>query len=257
MKRAAVTVVREGWLAVAIFVLWWWLSRDSQEFFFPPLTDILTEFKDVWLFDHVGSDLWPSVRNLLVAVGISTAIAIPVGVVLGLWRTGYAVVAPFLSFLWALPKLALLPAFIALVGIGSSMQVIYVVAGTIWPILLGTIDGVRAVDPTLRDMMRCYRVAGWTMIVKVLLPAASPQIFAGLRTALGFGLVLVVVGEMLAPVEGVGTFVQHAQQSYSMTEMWAGALLIGLLGWFINLLFSQVEKRVLSWHIARRTQHAS
>jgi ABC-type nitrate/sulfonate/bicarbonate transport system permease component len=74
---------------------------------------------------------------------------------------------------------------------------------------------------------------------------------------LSFGLVLVLVGEMLAPVNGVGTFVLQAQQSLSITDMWAGALLIGLLGYVINVLFSLLEKRVLSWHIARRKMHAS
>lgn len=257
MKRAAIAVVREGWLAALILVLWWTLSRNSTDFFFPPLSEILVRFKEIWLFEHVGSDLWPSVRNLFLAVGISTAIAVPMGVLLGLWKSGYAVLAPFLSFVWALPKLALLPAFIAVVGIGASMQVTYVVAGTVWPILLGTIDGVRAVDPTLRDMMRVYRIDRWTMIRKVLLPGASPQIFAGLRTALSFGLVLVVVGEMLAPVHGVGTFVLRAQQAFSITDMWAGALLIGLLGYAINVVFSLVERRALSWHIARRAMHRS
>lgn len=257
MKRTIATVAREGWLVVAILAIWWLASRDSESFFYPPLPDIFTKFREVWLFEHVGSDLWPSVRNLFVSVGLSAAIGIPAGVLLGIWKRGYDVLAPFLSFIWALPKLALLPAFIALVGIGSSMQIMYVVAGTIWPIMLGTIDGVRAVDPTLREMMRAYRVSRWFTIWRVLLPGASPQIVAGLRTALSFGLVLVVVGEMLAPVEGVGTFVLQAQQSFSMTEMWSGALLIGLLGWAINLLFSTFENRVLSWHIARRAMHNS
>lgn len=257
MRRVLTTVLREGWLAVALLLLWWVMSRNSQSFFYPPLSDIAAKFREVWIFDHVGSDLWPSMRNLFVSVALSAAIAIPAGVVLGIWRRGYDVLAPFLSFIWALPKLALLPAFIALVGIGSSMQVTYVVAGTIWPILLGTIDGVRAVDPTLREMMRAYRVGRWITIWRVLLPGASPQIVAGMRTALSFGLVLVVVGEMLAPVQGIGTFVLLAQQSYSMTEMWAGALLIGLLGWAINALFSMIEKRVLGWHIARRAMLAS
>jgi ABC-type nitrate/sulfonate/bicarbonate transport system permease component len=257
MKRAFLGIVRGGWLAVTILALWWILSRNSEEFFWPPLTNILQRFQEVWIFDRVGSDLWPSVRNLFVAILLSTAIAVPLGVLLGLWHKGYAVLSPFLSFIWALPKIALLPAFIAIVGIGPSMQITYVVAGTLWPILLGTIDGVRAMDPTLKDVMRIYRINRWTMIRSVLLPGAAPQIFAGLRTALSFGLVLVLVGEMLAPVNGIGTFVLQAQQGLSITDMWAGALLIGLLGYGINVLFSILEKRVLSWHIARRTMHAS
>lgn len=257
MSRAVAGLVRGSWLALALVVAWYLLSRDSESFFFPPLSQILERFVRLWTADDVLLDVWESVRNLLSALLLSVVVGIPLGVLLGRWRRGYDVLAPFLSFVWALPKLALLPAFIALIGLGSSMQITYVFMGTVWPIMVGTIDGIRAADPTLKDTMRTYRIRTGDLVMRVLLPGAAPQILAGVRTALSYGLVLVIVGEMLASSVGIGFFVRNAQQSYGMLDMWAGALIIGLLGFTLNLLFSLLERRFLAWHIARRALHTT
>lgn len=257
MRRAMTTSLREGWLSVVLLLAWWAASRNSESFYFPPLTEILMRFQELWLFDHAVSDVWPSLRSLTLAMLTSIVIAVPVGVVLGVWPRAYKVLEPMLTFVWAIPKIALFPAFIALMGITSGMQITYVVMGTLWPILLGTIDGVRAIDLTVSDTMYAYRVKKWTMFSRVLMPGAAPQIVAGVRTSLAIGLVLVIVGEMLATAQGLGYFVLQAQQSYAMADMWAGALLVGLIGYGINLLFSIFERYVLAWHIARRAAHAS
>lgn len=244
--------LREVWLLIAIFVVWWLVSRDSTSFFFPPLQEILVRFQELWLFERVPSDVWPSMRNLGLALMISCAIGIPGGVILGSSAMLQKVLAPILNFGWALPKLALLPAFIAILGIGQGMNIAFMVAGAVWPILLGAQDGVRAVDPTLRDLASSYRLSRRARLFEVLLPSAAPQIFAGIRTSLAIALILLIVGEMLVASSGLGFFVLQAQQSYALVDMWAGALLIGLLGYLLNVLFSAIESIVLRWHFARR-----
>ncbi|UUZ59511.1 ABC transporter permease [Nocardioides sp. B-3] len=256
MVQWVVAVAGELWFAVAVLAAWWILSSGSTSFYFPPLSEIWARFRELWLFEQVPTDVWPSLRNFSPAIALSCLIGIPLGVLLGSLRTLQQIVSPVLSFGWALPKLALLPAFIAIAGIGDGMKVAFIVAGAIWPILLGARDGVRAVDPALRDMARSYRLGRAATIFKVLLPAAAPQIFAGIRTSLAIGLVLMIVGEMLVASSGLGYFVLQAQQSYALVDMWAGALLIGLLGYLINLLFSTLERVVLRWHFARRALHA-
>lgn len=248
---------REIWLPVLVLVIWYLLTAGGTSFYFPPLGEVLQRFSELWIFDRVPADVVPSLVNLMAGLGISVLIAIPLGLFLGLSRSVYAVLDPVLSFAWALPKLALLPAFVAIAGIGVPMKVSFIVAGTVWPILLGTIDGVRAVDPTLKDLMRSYHLSRRHVLFNVYLPAAGPQIFAGIRTALSIGLVLVIVGEMLVSSNGLGFFVLQAQQSYSMLDMWAGALVVGLLGYLLNLIFTLVERRVLSWHFARRALQAA
>ncbi|MCR1784987.1 ABC transporter permease [Nocardioides carbamazepini] len=253
----ALTVARELWFAVVVLALWWVLSSGSTSFYFPPLSEIWARFQELWLFDRVPTDVWPSLRNFGLAIVLSCAVGIPLGVVLGSLRRVREIVSPVLGFGWALPKLALLPAFIAVAGIGDGMRVSFILAGAVWPILLGAQDGVRAVDPGLRDMARSYRFGRGTLLFRVLLPAAAPQIFAGIRTSLAIGLVLMIVGEMLVASSGLGFFVLQSQQSYALVDMWAGALLIGMLGYLITLLFTVLERFVLRWHFARRAMHAA
>ena len=86
----------------------------------------------------------------------------------------------------------------------------------------------------------------------VILPAALPQIFAGMRTSLSIAIIVMVVSEMVASTDGVGFFILESQSSFAITEMWSGILLLGILGYVLNLAFTRVERRVLRWHRGAR-----
>ena len=122
----------------------------------------------------------------------------------------------------------------------------------VWPVLLNTIDGVTGIDPTLRETARVYGVSGRDRLLRIVLPAASPQIFAGMRTSLSLALILMVISEMVASTNGIGFFVLQSQRSFAIPEMWSGILLLGLLGYALNLIFVLVERRVLAWHRGAR-----
>jgi ABC-type nitrate/sulfonate/bicarbonate transport system permease component len=95
-------------------------------------------------------------------------------------------------------------------------------------------------------------VSGRDRLLRIVLPAASPQIFAGMRTSLSLALILMVISEMVASTNGIGFFVLQSQRSFAIPEMWAGILLLGLLGYALNLIFMLVERRVLAWHRGAR-----
>jgi ABC-type nitrate/sulfonate/bicarbonate transport system permease component len=122
------------------------------------------------------------------------------------------------------------------------------VVGCIWPILLNTIDGVRGVDPTMLEMSRSYGLTRARQWSRVLLPAALPQIFSGLRAALSIALILMVISEMIASTNGIGYFVLDAQRTFAIPEMWSGIILLGVLGYALNALLMLVERRILRWH---------
>jgi ABC-type nitrate/sulfonate/bicarbonate transport system permease component len=127
----------------------------------------------------------------------------------------------------------------------------------LWPVLLNTIDGVTGIDPTLRDTARVYGVKGPGLLRRIVLPAASPQIFAGMRTSLSLALILMVISEMVASTNGIGFFVLQSQRSFAIPEMWSGILLLGLLGYLLNVVFVLVERRVLAWHRGARASALS
>jgi ABC-type nitrate/sulfonate/bicarbonate transport system permease component len=116
---------------------------------------------------------------------------------------------------------------------------------------------VAGVDPTLRETARVYDIGPVDRVLRVTLPAAAPQIFAGMRTALSLALILMVISEMVASTNGIGYFVLQAQRSFAIPEMWSGILLLGILGYVLNAIFLLVERRVLRWHRGARASALS
>ncbi|MEV1290629.1 ABC transporter permease subunit [Pseudonocardia sp. NPDC049635] len=123
------------------------------------------------------------------------------------------------------------------------MKVALIAFVCFWPILLNTVDGVAGVDPTLQETARSYRIPRGEYLRRVVLPSASPQIFAGARVSLSIAVIMMVVSEMVASTEGIGYFVLQSQRTYAITEMWSGIALLALLGYALNGLFLLVERR--------------
>jgi ABC-type nitrate/sulfonate/bicarbonate transport system permease component len=119
-------------------------------------------------------------------------------------------------------------------------------------VLLNTMDGIGGIDHTLLDTARVYQIGARDRILRIMLPAAGPQIFAGLRTSLSLSLILMVISEMVASTNGIGYFVLQSQRTFAIPEMWAGIVLLGILGYVLNLIFLLVERRVLRWHRGAR-----
>jgi len=179
-------------------------------------------------------------------------VAVLVGIPLGLSRTARRAASPIVEFLRAIPPPALLPPAIVVIGVGNAMKVLIIAFVCLWPVLLNTIDGITGIDPTLNDTARVYGVRGADRLRRIVLPAAAPQIFAGMRTSLSLAVILIVISEMVASTYGIGFFVLQSQRSFAIAEMWSGILVLGILGYLLNLLFALAEGRVLAWHRGAR-----
>ncbi|RBY94747.1 ABC transporter permease [Blastococcus sp. TBT05-19] len=223
-------------------------ARGAGDFFFPPLSVIGGNFADDWLFERVPTDLLPSLARMLAGYAIAVAIGVVAGMVLGSLRTLAIALDPVLQFLRALPPPTLIPVSLLVFGAGDSAKIFLIALGALWPVLLNTVDGVRGVDPTVLDMARSYRIPARARLLRVVLPAALPRIFAGARTALAIAIILMVVSELVGASNGVGHTVQLAQRGFNIPEMWAGTVLLGLVGFAFNALFVAVERRALGWH---------
>ncbi|MDX6317558.1 MAG: hypothetical protein QOD35_958 [Nocardioidaceae bacterium] len=240
------------WLPVLLIALWWVSSASSTSNFFPPLSTILTQLRELWFFDHTTTDLLPSLRNLLIGYVLAAVVGIAAGALLWRVKALATAVHPLIYFLYVLPAPALLPAVILVFGIGVEMKVWIIFFTCIWPVLLNTLDGMRGTDRVKLDVAATLRLGTWGTMRRVVLPAASPQIAAGLRTALAFGIILMVVSEMSAATEGIGYFILYAQQTFQTTSMWTGILVLGIVGSILNFLFLRLERRLLRWHYSAR-----
>lgn len=258
--RARLASVRRGWhltvleLAVPIALLaayTLWASR-SASFYFPPLSTIAQRFADLWLFERVPDDVVPSLLRLGVGYALSVLIGVTVGLALGTFRLARQATQPFVEFLRALPSVALIPFGILALGVGDAYKIFIIVLGSVWPVLLNTVDGVRGVDRGLLEAARAYNVGPRARLLEVVVPSAAPRIVAGMRTSMSIAIILMVVSEMVASRNGLGYFVLEAQRRFAIADMWAGIVLLGLIGYVANFVFVQAERRVLHWHRASK-----
>lgn len=241
-------VVLEVLVPLALLALWGVWSANTDTFYYPPLTEILETFMDTWVFERFAGDVVPSLLRLTAGYAIAVVAAVAIGIPLGLNATARRAAAPIVEFLRAIPPPALLPLAIVVIGVGNGMKVLLIAFVCLWPVLLNTIDGIRGIDPTLTETARVYGVPR-----RATLPAAAPQVFAGMRTSLSLAVIMMVISEMVASTNGIGFFVLQSQRTFAIPEMWSGILLLGILGYLLNVLFVLVERRVLAWH---REAHA-
>ncbi|MFV0375066.1 ABC transporter permease [Microbacterium sp.] len=221
-------------------------------FYFPPLQSVLEAFRENWLFSRFGTDVVPSLLRLIVGYALAVAVGVGVGIALGRvsWLRRQA--SPIVEFLRAIPPPALLPFTIVMLGVDSAAKIVLIAFVCVWPILLNTMDGIAGVEATMRDTGRSYGVSRWRRLLRVDLPAASPQIFAGMSTSLPLALILMVISEMVGATNGIGYFIIQAQRTFAIADMWSGIILLGVLGYLLNLIFVVIERRVLAWHYGIR-----
>ncbi|MCR2814012.1 ABC transporter permease [Microbacterium sp. zg.Y1090] len=257
MRRSRLTVVGNAVaLPLLLAVLWWVASADSESIYFPSLQKILGAFPETWLDDGWGSSIIvdgvPSVARLAIGFASAALIAVALGTAIGLHPRLRAFVEPVLELVRAIPGPVLVPVVSLFAGIGDGMKVAVITLGALWPILLNTIDGVRGVDPVMTETARSYHLSRPRRLIALVLPAASPQIFAGMRQGLSVGIILMVISEMFAATNGLGFSVVQFQRNFALPEMWTGIIVLGTLGLLASLVLQFAETRVLRWYTGLR-----
>lgn len=252
-------VVRGGshvWLGLLLLVLWEIVARIWSTPFVPPISQILANLRDTWftggfsslfLADTVWEQMVASAGRFVEGWAISILLGVSLGMLLGMNRTAYALMAPIVRFGIAIPATALLPVAIMLFGIGDGMNIMIVVLGTFWTILVNTMDSARSIDEGYLRSAKSLRMKRRSYFTRIVLPAASPGILAGLRVSLGIALILVVVSEMFAAAEGIGAYVVQSSNQFRFLDTWSGVVMIAFIGVISNVLFSLLEARLLRW----------
>ena len=257
--------VRYG-LGIALVIVWEYAARKAGSIFFPAPSEILHRAATLWLSgppqrlflsDSVFQDVIPSLLRLMGGWALAVLIGVPLGILIGRSRNLSDLVNPALQFLRAIPGPALIPIFIILLGTESTMRVTLIAFGSVWPILLNTIEGTRTVDPVQLDTVQAFRIPRHARLWRIVLPAALPKIFAGMRVSLALAVILMVVSELVASTSGIGYRIQNAQIMFLLTDMWCGIVLLALIGYTLNWLFLKFEGRVLGWHRGARGRTAT
>jgi len=238
-----------GWVFVLLLMALWELAgRRDTTGLFPPLSEVLVEAGGILRSEALTSDIAPSVARALAGFVVGSSLAIALGVVLGWWRALHPWTTAPLEFLRAVPAPALVPLAVALYGSTNTMKIGIIALGAFWPVLLNTVDGIRRVESGYVESARVYTTGSSLSILRrVVLPAATPQITTGLRIGLAISLILMVVSEMFGASSGLGYLILQSQRLYALTSMYAGVLILAVVGLLLTALFSAIEKRAMFW----------
>ncbi|WFE40888.1 ABC transporter permease [Micromonospora sp. WMMD998] len=235
-------------LPMLLLVGWALVATRATSGFFPGPAEIARAFVDTWVGPAFVEDVLPSLCRLGLGVTGSIVLGVAAGTVIGLFPWLRDLLEPLLEFFRAIPPPVLIPVVMLLLGITDTMKVAVIVSGALWPILLNTIEGVRATDSVMTETAASFRITWWERLWFLVLPAAGPRIMTGVRQALSVALILMVISEMFASSSGLGYRIAYFQRNYLIAEMWSGILLLGLVGVLLAVVFGLVERRVLRWY---------
>lgn len=229
-----------GWAIVSHFK---WVSPV----FLPGPQATVTALVDGLLHDELSGLLAGTVERMAYGWALASLIGVAIGAAIGTSPAMRAWLQPMLEFIRPLPASALIPLAIALVGLSPSMVLGVIAFGAMWPVLLATVYGFASIEPRLHEVGRLLGLSRAAFIWKVGLPNAAPDVLAGMRLSLTVALILSIVGEMLASQPGLGTAILAAARSFRTAELFAGVVLLGVVGFVSNALLSGIERRVLRW----------
>ena len=202
-----------------------------------------------WLFSgEMPHDAVASLARVLTGFCIGAGLAVPVGLLLGTSDRLFSLFNPLLEILRPIPPIAYIPLAIVWFGLGNPPALFLIALGTFFPVLVNTIAGVRQVDSIYIRAARNLGAKPWTMFRRVILPAASPFVLAGMRIGIGTAFIVVIVAEMTAVSDGLGYRILEAREYMWSDKIIGGMLTIGILGLIIDGAMSRLNDHLLRWH---------
>jgi ABC-type nitrate/sulfonate/bicarbonate transport system permease component len=224
------------------------LPADS----FPPTTGVLVALAHL----VTTAAYWTAVLNTLTGWAVAAALALVLGVVLGvaigLSRPGLLLARLTVDFLRPIPSVALIPLLVLVFGTRPQLKIALGVFGGLFPVLFQAMYGVQDVDPVARDTTRSFGFGRAAVVRWLVVPSCLPFVVTGARLSASVVLLLVVTGEYVVGVAGIGRAVLDTQSNGAYAEMYAYVVTAGLLGLAVNLAFAPVERRLLRWHPSHR-----
>lgn len=257
LKRAGIWVLANWGLLIVCILAWQFGAVAADNKFFPPPFAIAERFVEMlfggtpetfWTTDALTIDVWGSVSRMLIGFALGTIFGILLGTAIGRSRVMRETVNPIIEFLRSIPATAVLPLFIILLGGNNGMRIAFIAYGVMWFIIINTAAGVSSVHKTPIEMGQIFKLSRAAVLWRIVLPAALPKIFAGLRIALTGSLLLSVVSEFVLAKDGIGLQLIIAQGRFMLLDMWAWMILLALIGFLANYILTLVENRVIRWH---------
>ncbi len=241
--------------AVAAALLLWWTATGLgwvAPIFLPSPGDVLHAGRIVLMRGELLADVLVSARRVFLGFALAALVAVPLGIVMGVWRPAKAIMDPFVSILRPLPSITWIPLSILWLGIGEMQKVAIVFMGSWVYILLYTVESTRRLDPVLLRAARNLGASDFAVMREVILPGSLPGIISGLKVTLAISWSCVLTAEMIAAQSGLGALIWQAKDWGNLPLVLVGMLCISLTVLVADWLALRLERWLLPWERARR-----
>jgi NitT/TauT family transport system permease protein len=242
-------VAQRGIAVVVLAAVWEIVPRLGlvDATFLPPLSEVLEAWWALAADGELAQHVQASMIRSLSGLGLAILVGVPLGLLIGWYRPVATILGPLLELFRNTAALALMPVFILVLGLGETSKISIIVYGCAWPILLNTISGVRTVDPLLVKSARSMGLPPPRLFQKVVLPAAVPTIFTGIRIAGAYSILILIAAELAGAKAGLGYLINYAQQNFDIGDMYAGIITVSTIGMAINHALVYAERRFSTW----------
>ncbi|MBU6189297.1 MAG: ABC transporter permease [Betaproteobacteria bacterium] len=241
-------------LLIAIIALWQAVCSlfNVSEFIFPSPIQIVYALFDLWgaIMGHAWRTFWTT----MVGFGLSIAVGVVLGFIIGSSRFAYAAMYPLMTAFNALPKAAFVPILVVWFGIGIGPAILTAFLISFFPIMVNIATGLATLEPELEDVLRVLGARRLDVLIKVGLPRTMPYFFASLKVAITLAFVGTTVSEMSASNEGIGYLLISAGSAMKMPLAFAGLLVVAVMAMAMYEFFSYIERHTTAW--AHRGQGA-
>jgi NitT/TauT family transport system permease protein len=203
---------------------------------------------------ELARQAWPTTYATLCGFLLSALFGIPLAMLIAGSKTVESYVYPLLVFSQSVPKVAIAPLFVLWVGTQIESKIVMALLVSIFPMVVDSVVGLRAVDPEMLDLARTYRGSKLQLFWKIRFPNALPNIFAGMKVAISLSLVGTIVGEFVGSNYGLGYVILQSQGTYNTPRAFAAILVLAVLGTVLYQLVDWAKRRAMPWHVSHRSE---
>jgi NitT/TauT family transport system permease protein len=234
---------------VIALLIWEVCSRSGvmDTRFFPPPSAIFYHLFFVSPEEGIIEDIIASLNRLLWGYLAGCSLGIILGIGMGLYAPIRTALYPLIAVTYPIPKIAILPLVMLIFGIGDLAKMVVVAIGSFFLVLINTLHGVDSIERIYHDVAAVYKIKRHNFILKVILPGSLPAIFAGLKLAIGYSLVMVVAAEFSGADKGIGFLIWQSWETFSIKSMYAGIFVIGFMGFVFSYALHVLERRLIPW----------
>jgi NitT/TauT family transport system permease protein len=253
-QRAGATVLIRLGSLITVLAAWQWFGADINPALFTTPTAVARAAVGMIASGELWAYLWPSLIVLAIGLVLASLVGIAVGLLLARYWVIDVAVGVYITFLYSIPTVALVPLIVLWAGYETTAKVIILFLFAFFPMAINTYQGVKNVDPRLIEVGRSFRCSERQLWTNIVLPGALPFVLTGLRLAVGRGLIGMVLADLYTAVSGIGYLIVRAAGTYQVDKMFVPIVTLGILGVVLTALLRVMEIKLAPWTEAGRPE---